>query len=82
MFDRFLFGRAIPRLGPQNNLVSCRERWTLFNGNYLSGAILMAADNVGPLESIMRSLTCMLLHGNLSRKALFPYCEQLSFLSF
>eukprot|EP00913_Durusdinium_trenchii_P018476 g17358.t1 len=29
----------------KNNLVSCRERWTLFNGNYLSGAILMAADN-------------------------------------
>lgn len=29
----------------QGQLVSCRERWTLFNGNYLSGAILMAADN-------------------------------------
>ncbi|CAJ1356382.1 unnamed protein product [Effrenium voratum] len=34
------------------NLVSCRERWTLFNGNYLSGAILMAADN-GVLPSDM-----------------------------
>jgi len=29
----------------KGQLVSCRERWTLFNGNYLSGAILMAADN-------------------------------------
>eukprot|EP00930_Biecheleria_cincta_P034426 TRINITY_DN23798_c0_g1_i1.p1 TRINITY_DN23798_c0_g1~~TRINITY_DN23798_c0_g1_i1.p1 ORF type:complete len:3571 (-),score=339.86 TRINITY_DN23798_c0_g1_i1:50-9406(-) len=29
----------------EGQLVSCRERWTLFNGNYLSGAILMAADN-------------------------------------
>eukprot|EP00931_Biecheleriopsis_adriatica_P048501 TRINITY_DN28018_c0_g1_i1.p1 TRINITY_DN28018_c0_g1~~TRINITY_DN28018_c0_g1_i1.p1 ORF type:complete len:3899 (-),score=525.31 TRINITY_DN28018_c0_g1_i1:23-11719(-) len=26
-------------------LVSCRERWTLFQGKFLSGAILMAADN-------------------------------------
>jgi len=36
----------------KKNLVSCRERWTLFNGNYLSGAILMAADN-GVLPSDM-----------------------------
>lgn len=40
----------------QKNLVSCRERWTLFNGNYLSGAILMAADNVGNLRSPIRQV--------------------------
>ncbi|CAE7200134.1 unnamed protein product [Symbiodinium sp. CCMP2592] len=36
----------------QFNFVSCRERWTLFQGNYLSGAILMAAD-AGVLPSDM-----------------------------
>ena len=40
----------------QKNLVSCRERWTLFNGNYLSGAILMAADNVGNLRWSIRQV--------------------------
>ncbi|CAE8626840.1 unnamed protein product [Polarella glacialis] len=29
----------------KGTFVSCRERWTLFNGQYRSGAVMMAADN-------------------------------------
>jgi len=40
-------------------VVSCRERWTLFNANYLSGAIMMTMDGGIPKEMLPLKITLL-----------------------